>query len=183
MLSLGASAVGKSTLIKRYCEGRFVQKYITTIGIDYGVKPVKVLGQDLKVNFFDTSGGTEFQDIRVEFYKDTNAALLVYDVTSRKSFQELEDWLAEAKRHRCHVSKLHCSGNDASCLVALCANKTDLPRRQVPRADGEQFAATHGMRYFETSAATGDAVTDAMTFLFEGVVHQHLDARKRLGAG
>lgn len=183
LLSLGSSAVGKSTLIKRYCEGRFVQKYITTIGIDYGVKPVKVLGHDLKVNFFDTSGGTEFQDIRVEFYTDTNAALLVYDVTSRKSFQELEDWLIEAKRHRCNVSKLHCSGNDVPCLVALCANKTDLPRRQVPTADGEQFAAKHGMRYFETSAATGDAVMDAMTFLFEGVVYQHLDACKRLGAG
>lgn len=48
--------MGKSTLIKRYCESRFVQKYIPTIGIDYGVKPVRVLGHDLKVNFFDTSG-------------------------------------------------------------------------------------------------------------------------------
>jgi len=117
VLSLGASAVGKSTLIKRYCEGRFVQKYITTIGIDYGVKPVKVLGQDLKVNFFDTSGGTEFHDIRVEFYNDTDAALLVYDVTNRKSFQELDNWLAEAKRHRCPVSKLNYSGN-VPCIVA-----------------------------------------------------------------
>lgn len=43
-------------MIKRYCESRFVQKYIPTIGIDYGVKPVRVLGHDLKVNFFDTSG-------------------------------------------------------------------------------------------------------------------------------
>lgn len=52
----GSATVGKSTLIKRYCESRFVQKYIPTIGIDYGVKPVRVLGHDLKVNFFDTSG-------------------------------------------------------------------------------------------------------------------------------
>ena len=73
--------MGKSTLIKRYCESRFVQKYIPTIGIDYGVKPVRVLGHDLKVNFFDTSGadsapvlrvllagGDEFREIRTEFY-------------------------------------------------------------------------------------------------------------------
>ena len=52
----GSATVGKSTLIKRYCENRFVQKYIPTIGIDYGVKPVRVLGHELKVNFFDTSG-------------------------------------------------------------------------------------------------------------------------------
>ena len=55
-IAAGSATVGKSTLIKRYCESRFVQKYIPTIGIDYGVKPVRVLGHDLKVNFFDTSG-------------------------------------------------------------------------------------------------------------------------------
>merc|ERR1712217_604338 len=95
VMSLGSAGVGKSTLIKRYCEGRFVQKYITTIGIDYGVKPVKVAGQDLKVNFFDTSGGEEFREIRVEFYEDTNGVMLVYDVTNPKSFHALDDWLAE----------------------------------------------------------------------------------------
>ena len=56
ILAAGCATVGKSTLIKRYCENRFVQKYIPTIGIDYGVKPVRVLGHELKVNFFDTSG-------------------------------------------------------------------------------------------------------------------------------
>lgn len=56
LIAAGSATVGKSTLIKRYCESRFVQKYIPTIGIDYGVKPVRVLGHDLKVNFFDTSG-------------------------------------------------------------------------------------------------------------------------------
>ena len=48
--------------------------------------------------------------------------------------------------------------------------QVDLGRRVVTRAEGEEFATSHGMRYFETSAATGDAVTDAMTFLFEQAV-------------
>merc|ERR1712217_478648 len=104
VMSMGSSAVGKSTLIKRYCEGRFVQKYITTIGIDYGVKPVKIMGHDLKVNFFDTSGGDEFKDIRVEFYSNTSGVLLVYDVTNRKSFMDLDNWLEEANRHNCPLS-------------------------------------------------------------------------------
>ncbi|CAK9091691.1 unnamed protein product [Durusdinium trenchii] len=120
VMSIGSATVGKSTLIKRYCESRFVQKYIPTIGIDYGVKPVRVLGHDLKVNFFDTSG--------------------------------LRSRGAPGRR------------------VALCANKLDLGRRAVSRAEGEDFAASHGMRYFETSAATGEQVTEAMNYLFEQAV-------------
>lgn len=183
VMSLGCSAVGKSTLIKRYCEGRFVQKYIPTIGIDYGVKPCKVNGHELKVNFFDTSGGEEFKDIRTEFYGmgQTNAVILVYDVTSRKSFADLEFWLEEANRLNCPLSKLQKSGgNQTPPAVALCANKIDLPKRQVSRGDGEDFAYKHGLRYFETSASNGDAVMDAMTYLFEQVVSHHIELGKKV---
>lgn len=181
IMSLGCAAVGKSCLVKRYCEGRFVQKYITTIGIDYGVKMVKVAGQDLKVNFFDTSGGDEFKEIRVEFYGNAQGALLVYDVTNRASFSELENWLDEANRNGCPLSKMHSSAEMP--FVILCANKIDMPRRVVSKAEGQQFATTHGMALFETSAAGGDSVVEAMNALFEKIVDYNLKARKRLGAG
>jgi DnaJ family protein C protein 27 len=183
VMSLGSAAAGKSTLIKRYCEGRFVQKYICTIGIDYGVKPVKVLGHDIKVNFFDTSGGAEFQDIRTEFYEqgETRGFLLVYDVTNKKSFSELDDWLDESRRYKCPLSKMHRSGDLP--YVILCANKVDLPKRVVTAAEGQAFAARHGMFYYETSAATGESVVEAMNFLFEQIVQRHNHDRKRLGAG
>jgi len=180
IMSVGASAVGKSTLIKRYCEGRFVQKYITTIGIDYGVKPVKVNGLDVKVNFFDTSGGEEFKDIRVEFYAKSNGALLVYDVSNRKSFTDLDSWLEEAHRYGCPLSQSQKQGDIP--IVILCANKCDTQRRVVTEGEGKQFASKHGMHYFETSAATGDAVEKAMTSMFERIVGHHLETRKRLGA-
>eukprot|EP00913_Durusdinium_trenchii_P018004 g16918.t1 len=108
VMSIGSATVGKSTLIKRYCESRFVQKYIPTIGIDYGVKPVRVLGHDLKL---------------------------------------------------------------------------DLGRRAVSRAEGEDFAASHGMRYFETSAATGEQVTEAMNYLFEQAVNHHLEIGRKIAMG
>ena len=54
VISLGESGVGKSCLIKRYCEDKFVSKYVATIGIDYGVKPVQIMGAGpVKINFFD----------------------------------------------------------------------------------------------------------------------------------
>lgn len=54
--SIGDTRVGKSCLIKRYCEGRFVDKYITTIGVDYGVKKMPIQGKKCSINFFDLSG-------------------------------------------------------------------------------------------------------------------------------
>lgn len=179
ILSFGAAGCGKSCLIKRHCEGRFVQKYITTIGVDYGVKPAQVLGQNVKVNFFDTSGGPEFKEIRIEFYDNAGGAMLVYDVTNRDSFAELETWLDEAKANHCPVSRQHRGSTAALPVGILCANKTDLPRRQISRADGERFAAEHGLLYYETSAATGENVNEVFSKLFEEVVRQHLETRKK----
>jgi len=179
VLSMGSENVGKSCLIKRFCEGRFVTKYITTIGVDYGVKPCQVLGNSVKVNFFDTSGGSEYKDIRVEFYNGSQAAVMVYDVTNRRSFAELDNWLEEAKTHNCPLSKQHKTGEGP--FVVLCANKVDLPKRAVSREDGIEFAHQHGMYYYETSAATGDSVTEALNFLFEKVIGHQLDVRRKLG--
>mmetsp|Transcript_26343 Transcript_26343/g.48092 ORF Transcript_26343/g.48092 Transcript_26343/m.48092 type:complete len:345 (-) Transcript_26343:97-1131(-) len=176
VLSTGSGGVGKSCLIKRYCEGRFVQKYITTIGVDYGVKPVQVQNKSVKVNFFDTSGGDEFKEIRMEFYGNTDGVILVYDVTNHKTFTDLELWLEEAKAHRCPLSCQHGLG---PCVVLL-ANKTDLPKRTVTKADGLQFAREHGMHYFETSASGGDNVQEALDFLFNQIITRHKDARKKL---
>ena len=71
VLSMGPGGSGKSCIIKRYCEEKFVQKYIATIGVDYGVKPVTIAGKQVRVNFWDLSGREEFFDVRNEFYKDT----------------------------------------------------------------------------------------------------------------
>jgi GTPase SAR1 family protein len=76
VVSTGPTGVGKSCLIKRFCEQRFVPRYIQTIGVDYGVKAVKLrrhLGEEtvLKINFFDLSGAAAFKEIRKNFLQDT----------------------------------------------------------------------------------------------------------------
>ena len=70
IISVGDSLTGKSCLIKRYCEGKFVQRYITTIGVDYGVKKMKIKDQLVSINFFDISGDDDYLDIRKKFYKN-----------------------------------------------------------------------------------------------------------------
>ena len=61
IISVGNQEAGKSCLIKRYCEGRFVKRYISTIGIDYGVKKLEILDHKVCINFFDLSGNDEYK--------------------------------------------------------------------------------------------------------------------------
>lgn len=159
IISMGSGGSGKSCLIKRYCEDRFVSKYIATIGVDYGVKPVKVDGNDVRVNFWDLSGHQEFFEIRNEFYKDAQGCVLVYDASSRESFEELDAWLAEAAKF---------GANPREMPIALCANKSD-KRRQVSEEEGRNFATSRGLQYFDTPAATGQCVNEMFEQLFQSV--------------
>ena len=70
VISIGDSEVGKSCLIKRYCEDKF-HKYVSTIGVDFGVKKVMLDNSEIRVNFYDLSGHSEFFEVRNEFYQDT----------------------------------------------------------------------------------------------------------------
>ena len=161
IISMGEGGVGKSCLIKRYCEGKFVSRYISTIGIDFGVKPVVVAaGNSVRVNFWDLSGHPEFFEVRNEFYKDTQGAILVFDVTSRSSFEALDTWLREAEKF----------GGGKVPLV-VCANKVD-KRRQVTEAEGRAWASARGFPYYETSAQSGANVSAVFEGLFESVFKQ-----------
>ena len=158
IISFGSEAVGKSCLVKRFCEEKFVSKYISTIGVDFGVKPVKVAGKSIRINFFDFAGGAEYYEIRSDFYKDAQGGLLVFDVATRESFDALEGWLAEAKEQ---------GARDTVLLV--CANKTDCKRRAVSEGEGRTWATSRGFEYFETSAKDGTNVTSMFEALFAAV--------------
>lgn len=166
VISMGNGAVGKSCVIKRYCEEKFTKRYICTIGVDFGVKPVHIDGSTVKVNFWDLSGHPEFFEVRNEFYKDTQGAILVYDVNDKKSFESLDTWMKEARKYG--ASMLRC---------VVCANKTDksVSQRQVTESIGRSWAETRGFPYFETSAQSGKNIEKAFDTLFRAV----LTKRKR----
>jgi DnaJ family protein C protein 27 len=157
IVSLGLDGVGKSAVIKRFCEGRFVDKYITTVGVDYGVKPVEIKNKTiLKINFFDLSGLPAFAPVRQEFYPNTQGLLLVFDIGNLASFRALTDLYREyADMTRARRT-----------AVVLIGNKTD-GNRTVTTEEGKRLADSLGGKYFETSAATGEGVNVAMLHLFE----------------
>jgi DnaJ family protein C protein 27 len=160
VISLGGAGVGKSCIIKRFCEDRFVNKYIATIGVDFGVKPITIDGTEVRVNFWDLSGVPEFYEVRNEFYKDAQGGLLVYDVSMRESFENLDNWLAEAAKF---------GANYREFPMAMCANKTD-KKRVVSEEEGRKYASARGLGYFETSAQSGANINEMFDYLFRATV-------------
>ncbi|ESL11201.1 hypothetical protein TRSC58_01055 [Trypanosoma rangeli SC58] len=190
IVSIGSVGAGKSCVIKRYCEGRFVAKYIPTIGIDYGVKRVGLrppahmspapLNFFVRVNFWDMSGGEEFVEIRNEFYYAAEGVLIVYDVSDVASFTALDSWVAEMQMHLNQprsgaVETVNARTAAKPPVVVVCANKVDDEvdggrKRVVSEAEGRRWAEGHGYKYFETSACTGLHVTEMFETLFNDVV-------------
>ncbi|KAG7502935.1 dnaJ-like subfamily C member 27 [Solea senegalensis] len=155
VISLGNAEVGKSCIIKRYCEKRFVPKYLATIGIDYGVTKVQVRDREIKVNIFDMAGHPFFYEVRNEFYKDSQGVLLVYDVGLRESFDALDSWLGEMKQ------EMGSQANMDSIVFIVCANKVDLTKRRVvDEGEGRLWAESRGFHYFETSAQSGEGINE-----------------------
>lgn len=169
---MGNAEAGKSCIIKRYCEKRFVNKYLATIGIDYGVTKVTLKERDIKVNIFDMAGHHLFYEVRNEFYKDTQGAILVYDVSNRASFEALDYWMEEMSNEVSNKAEVD------SIVVCVCANKIDL-RRAVDESEGRLWADARGFHFFEVSALTGDGVNEMFETLFKGVVHTCENGGKR----
>lgn len=159
IISMGDQASGKSCLIKRYCEEKFVNKYIGTIGVDYGVKALKLADFEVKVNLWDLAGADEYFEVRNEFYKDAQGAVLVFDVSSKASFEALDQWVEESARY---------GGSNAVVVVA--GNKTDLGKRAVSDSEARAWADRNGFPYFEVSAASGDSVREMFHTLFARVI-------------
>ena len=139
---------------------QFVPRYISTIGVDFGVKPLLIDGVEAKVNFWDLAGAPEFFDVRNEFYKDTQGAILVFDVTKKLSFDALGAWVKELTKF----------AGKKKIEIAVCANKTDLHKRIVSEREGREWAQKSGYMYFETSAQSGENVQEMFTQLFAKVV-------------
>jgi len=164
IVSMGNPETGKSCIIKRYCEKRFVAKYMATIGIDFGVTKVSVDDMELKVNIFDLSGHPVYYEVRNEFYKDTQGVLLAYDVTERDSFDSLDYWIEELKHNLPQGQEFD------SIVVIVCANKVDKKPRVIKEETGRKWCQKYGCHYFEMSALTGDGVTAAFQMIFKSLV-------------
>lgn len=148
----GNGAVGKTSLIRRFCEGKFEMTRVATIGVDFQTQTVALPEKTVKLSIWDMAGQDRFQVIRSGFYRGSRAAALVYDVTEPESFNSLVKWRQEI---------LEAIQQEPFVVVG---NKIDLERAQL-RQQAEAYAHSIGARYVETSALNGSGVSD----LFESL--------------
>jgi len=141
----GEGTVGKTSLIRRYCQGKFEASRVATIGVDFQTQLVKLPEKTVKLSIWDMAGQDRFQVIRGGFYRGSRASALVYDVSQAETFAQLGKWRDEI---------LQVVAAEPFVVVG---NKTDLAR--VLSADeARAFASSIGAEYLETSALTGEGV-------------------------
>jgi len=145
LVFLGDQSVGKTSMITRLAYDSFDNTYEATIGVDFLTKTIYLDDQTVRLQLWDTAGQERFRSLIPSYIRDSNVAIVVYDVTSEKSFEGADKWISDVKEKR---------GEDTA--IYLVANKTDLEtKRVVTTDDGRAKAAEKGLRYFETSAKTG----------------------------
>lgn len=150
----GDASVGKTSLIRRYCEGMFEQSRIMTIGVDFQIKIVNLGEQKIRLSIWDVAGQERFGSFRDTFYRGARAVALVYDTTLEESFTNLVRWRDEILRIVPAVP------------MVVIGNKSDL-ERIVASEQARHWASTYKMPFLETSAATGQNVDS----LFMGLAH------------
>eukprot|EP00484_Ammonia_sp_Unknown_P006331 CAMPEP_0197056042 /NCGR_PEP_ID=MMETSP1384-20130603/77848_1 /TAXON_ID=29189 /ORGANISM="Ammonia sp." /LENGTH=214 /DNA_ID=CAMNT_0042489869 /DNA_START=7 /DNA_END=651 /DNA_ORIENTATION=- len=93
VIVLGDSSVGKTSLMNRYVNSKFSLKYKATIGADFLQKDLELDDKHITLQIWDTCGQERFANLGVAFYRGANAAIIVYDVSNRKSFDALDAWI------------------------------------------------------------------------------------------
>jgi small GTP-binding protein len=148
---IGSSGVGKTAILKRLVEDSFTDESQSTIGVEFDSTVMTVEDRKVKLQIWDTAGQERFRSIAKAYYRNAVGVILVFDITDRKSFDDLSSWLND-------VHTL-C---DPNAVIQLIGNKTDLHgRRVVTLTEAENFASNHRMQYLETSAKVGENVRDA----------------------
>ena len=161
----------KSSMLIRFTDDAFDEHIQSTIGVDFKVKHLELNNKRIKLTVWDTAGQERFRTLTSSYYRGAQGVVMVYDVTRRDSFDNLEHWLKEVK--------LYSPNNGEGVVKLLVGNKIDLPdsdgdgeyTRQVDRHEAEEWARNQGMLFLEASAKTKTGVQES----FMEVVHKILE--------
>ncbi len=155
VLLLGNSDVGKSSMLLRFVDSVWNDAFIPTIGVDFKVKTLEINNKKVKMQIWDTAGQERFRTVVSTYFRGAHGILLLYDVTNKDSFKNLENWLIEIEKN-----------SNQKVLKILIGNKCDLTEdREITTEEGQTFANRNGMEFMETSAKMNTNVSEAFETL------------------
>ncbi|VDN07779.1 unnamed protein product [Thelazia callipaeda] len=147
---IGDASTGKTCILHQFIENRFKQITPHTIGVEFGSRVLSIGGKQIKLQIWDTAGQERFRSITRFYYRGAVAALLVYDITNRGSYNSIQKWLAEVR-----------SLTGSKIVIILVGNKKDLvSEREVRYLEARQFAQENELTFLETSALSGENISE-----------------------
>ena len=161
VLILGDSFVGKTNMLKRFLNDEFDMNTKETVGVEFGSKNF-ILGEKediVKAHIWDTAGQERYRSVTKAYYKGAKGALLVYDITRKATFDNIDNWLIDLRTNA-----------DKDILILLIGNKSDLiDTREISEEEARTKAEQYNIAFLETSAKTGDNINKAFSQLIEEV--------------
>ena len=145
IIFVGDVCVGKTTIISRLIDNPFNEAYEPSIGIDFESKNIKYQGQNIKLQIWDTAGQEKFKGFIPSFVRNSSIVFIVYDISSKTSFENIPNWLNFIRTIE-------------NTSLVLCGNKIDLEKREVKKEEGEELAKKEDISIFEVSAKTGENI-------------------------
>lgn len=208
LVLLGEAAVGKSSLVLRFVNNDFQENKEPTIGAAFLTQKIQLPNRVIKFEIWDTAGQERFASLAPMYYRNAQAALVVYDLTKPTSLVKAKHWVAELQRQA-----------SPGIVIALVGNKLDLcaegseslsepstpapsdsadseateveeaestetgDARKVPTREAKAYAEEESLLFFETSAKLGTNVSDVFTAIANAIPEKELKPSKTAGAG
>ncbi|KAF0924361.1 hypothetical protein E2562_010039 [Oryza meyeriana var. granulata] len=157
---VGDSAVGKTQLLGRFTKDEFFLDSKSTIGVEFQTRTLTLHRKRVKAQIWDTAGQERYRAVTSAYYRGALGAMVVYDITRRRTFENVARWVEELRAHA-----------DGSTVVALIGNKADMPahRREVAADEAARFAEEQGLFFWEASALSGDNVERSFLTLLKEI--------------
>ena len=141
LLIIGDSNVGKTSMLLNYTDNYFPESHLATIGVEFKVKELYTDKYKIILQIWDTAGQERFRSITKSFFRNTNGIIFVYDITSRKSFKNVKDWIKDSELHDIGFEKI------------LVGNKIDLnDKREVSLDELKEYGIKKKIDVIEASA-------------------------------
>ena len=162
IIIIGDASTGKTNILSKYLNNKFEKDSKATIGVEFGNKIFEIKNSRVNCQIWDTAGQERYKSMTKAFYKGALGALIVYDISKKDNFENVENWITDLKK-----------SSDKKVSIILIGNKNDLEEsRQVKKEEGEMKAKEYGIAFLETSALNGNNIEIAFKTLVDEVYNQ-----------
>ena len=168
IMILGDSMVGKTSLINRYVNDKFGERYLCTIGIDFQEKIISKNGKEVKLQIWDTAGQERYKNVTKSYFQASNGFIIAYDINCKESFNQVKYWIEQIKNM-----------SDEKTKFILVGTKCDLDTREIEEEKGLNLAKKFGIKFFETSAKLNINVNETFNSLVDDILLNYKETRRR----